>query len=56
VRPHRVIAPIALQVTVEAGAAEAENLRGAKPIAVTHLQHFLDVDLADLIKGKKSTI
>jgi hypothetical protein len=53
VRPHRVIAPIAFKITVETGAADAENLRGAKPIAVAHLQHFLDVDLADLIKSER---
>jgi hypothetical protein len=53
VRPHGGIAPIALQVTVETGAADAENLRGAKPITVAHLQHFLDMDLADLIKSER---
>jgi hypothetical protein len=44
------ITPIALQVTVEAGAADTKNLSGAKAVAIAHLEHLLDVNLANLIQ------
>jgi len=44
------VQPVALEVAVQACAADAENLRGAKAVAVTHLKNLLDVVLADFVK------
>ena len=35
---------------VQAGAADAEDLRGSQAVSVAHLQNFLDVDFADSIE------
>lgn len=47
------VVAVALQVAVKTGAADAENLRCTKAIAVAHLKHFLDVRFTDLIQGKR---
>ena len=47
------VAAVALKVTVEACAADAENLCRAKAVAVAHLKNFLDVDLADLVERER---
>lgn len=46
--------PIALQVAVETGAANAENLGGAKAIAVAHLQNFADMQFADFVETQRA--
>ena len=47
---ERSVAGGALEEAIEAGAADAENLRGADTIAVAHFEHALDVNFADLIE------
>jgi hypothetical protein len=47
----RVVA-VAFQVAVKAGAANAKNLRRAEAI-LAHLQHFLDVHLANIVERKR---
>ena len=45
-----VAVAIAFQIPVETGAADAEDVRGAQSIALAHVQHPLDVDLADFFE------
>src|SRR5271157_33878 len=44
---------VALQIAVQAGAANAQDLRGAQAVAVAHLQNFLNVVLAHLVQRKR---
>lgn len=53
VGPHIEIAAVAFQVTVETGAVDAENLGSAKATAVAHLEHLLDVYLANLVERER---
>ena len=41
---------VALQIAIQAGAADSQYLRRAQPVAVAYLQHFLDVHLAHLLE------
>ena len=41
-------------MAVQAGAANSKNLRDAEPVAVAHLQNFLDVQFADFIKAERT--
>ena len=50
------IVAVTLQVTIETGAAEAENVRSPQPVAIAHLKNFVDVDLAHFIKRKRLPI
>ncbi|MGB7848800.1 MAG: hypothetical protein WBL63_24525 [Candidatus Acidiferrum sp.] len=43
---------VAPQVTVEAGAADVENLRGTKAVAIAYLEDFLDMRFADVVERK----
>ena len=44
------VVPVAFEVPVETGPANAENLRCAQAVAVAHLKDFLDVTLAHLFQ------
>ena len=48
--PDISIVTVALKIAVETGAADPKDLRGAEPVAVTHLQHFLDVVLTHFVE------
>ena len=41
---------VALKIAVQAGAADAENLRRAESVAIAHLENFLDMVLADFVE------
>lgn len=47
---------VALQVAVQAGAADAHNLRCAQAVAVAHLKGFLNVHLADFVQRERAPI
>lgn len=41
---------VAFQVAIQAGSADAEDLRRAQPVTLAHFEHALDVNLADLVE------
>lgn len=41
---------VALEVSVQAGAPNAQNLRRAQPVALAHVQHTLDVDFTHFVE------
>ncbi len=47
---------IALEVAVQTGAANAQNLRGAETVSVAHLQNFLDVQFAHFVEAKRAPL
>ena len=44
---------ITFEIAVKAGAADAENVRGAQAVALAHVEHALDVDLADFFERER---
>jgi hypothetical protein len=47
---------VAFEITVEAGAADAQDLGGAKTVAIAYLQDFLYVALANFVEGERLPI
>ena len=47
---------VALEVAVQAGAADAEDLRRSEAVAIAHLEDFLDVVLAHFIERKRMPV
>jgi hypothetical protein len=43
----------ALEKAIEAGAADAEHLRGAHAVAFAHFENTLDVDTSDFVKWNR---
>jgi hypothetical protein len=41
---------VTLEVAVQAGATDAENLRRSEAVAIAHLEDLLDMVLADFIE------
>ena len=50
------VVAVAFQITIQAGSANAEDLRGAKAVAIAHLQNLLDVMLADFVERKRPPV
>jgi len=47
---------VALQIAVETGAANAEDLPRAQAIAIAHLQHLPDVHPTDFIERERTPV
>src|ERR1700739_2928000 len=50
------VVTVALQIAVQAGAPDSQNLRRAQTVAVAHLQHLLDVNLAHIVERKRAPL
>ena len=44
---------VALQIAIETGTADAENVRCAQPVAFAYVQDALDVNLADFFERQR---
>ena len=48
--------PIALEIAIEAGAANAQDLSGTQAVAVAHLQYLLDMIPSNVVEGERLPI
>ena len=46
-------ATITFEISVKAGAPNAEDVRGAQAVPLAHIQHALDVDFSDVLEGER---
>src|SRR5580692_2988312 len=50
------VVTVALRVAIQAGAANPQDLGSAQPVAVAHLQHSLDLHLAEIVEGQRPPV
>lgn len=41
---------VTLQIAIQTGASDPQNMRGAQAVALTHVQHPLDVHFPDFVE------